>query len=117
MTPSIVPLGDSAITVTLGDRIDALLSRRVWAAAERIRVAKLPSVREVVAAYAALTVYYDPLHTDFESLSAQLSQLLAAEGGSGSGPTLEPREFRVPFATTGPTSTRSPAASSSPPQK
>jgi len=100
MTPSVAPLGDSAVTVTFGEAIDPSLSRRVWATAERIRAAMLPSVREVVAAYAALAVYYDPLHTDFESLSAQLNELSVADGGTG--PALEPREFRIPVRYDGP---------------
>jgi len=94
MNPSITPLGDSAITITLGDRIDRALNQRVRASAERIRREVLPSVREVVAAYAALTVYYDPSQVDYQFLAEKLGALIDA--GHESGSVLEGREHRIP---------------------
>jgi inhibitor of KinA len=96
----ISPLGDSAITITLGDGIDTDLSRRVCALADHIAASKLPSVLEVVPAYAALAVYYDPEHEDYSSLAAQLQSLVASAVNPGS--MIEGREHRIPVRYDGP---------------
>jgi inhibitor of KinA len=57
----IAPLGDSALLVTVGDRIDEATHARVRAAVLALRAANLPSVTEIVPAYASLTVFYQPL--------------------------------------------------------
>ncbi|HEY4301835.1 MAG TPA: 5-oxoprolinase subunit PxpB [Candidatus Didemnitutus sp.] len=57
----IVPLGDSALLVTVGDRIDEATHARVRAAALALRAGHLPAVTEIVPAYASLTVFYQPL--------------------------------------------------------
>lgn len=70
--PRIAALGDAAITITVGDVVSRPLHDRVLALAERIRAAGLPGVEDTIAAYTAVTVYYDPLHVSFESLAEQL---------------------------------------------
>jgi KipI family sensor histidine kinase inhibitor len=86
--PRVDPLGDCALTLTLGDSVDAATNARVHAAAEAIRAAGLPAVRDVVPAYAALSVFYEPLHTDYAQIAARVLELAgsaetipAAEGG------------------------------------
>jgi len=54
-------LGDSALTLTLGDGIDADLNRNVHALAARLASAALVGVREITPAYASLLIHYDPL--------------------------------------------------------
>lgn len=79
-TPSvrIHPLGESAITVSFGDTVDIGLNARVHAAAAAIRDAALEPVAELVPAYSALTVFYDPLHTDYVDLAPRLLELAQA---------------------------------------
>jgi KipI family sensor histidine kinase inhibitor len=90
---SLAPLGDAALLVTLGDRVDTALAARVRALAARLRAAPPAGVHEVVPAYAALAVYYDPLHTDYDAIAASLRPLLAADA-----PAVAPagREVRIP---------------------
>lgn len=98
--PRVAPLGDGAITLTLGDRVDAALVRRVRTLAAAVRRANLPAVHDVVPAYAALTVYYDALHTDHAALAARL---LAVADSAGEANTLPAgREHRIPVRYDGP---------------
>ena len=80
-TPVIVPLGDSALTILLGDRIDAALAARAHRLAERIRTAEIESVQEVVVGYAAVTVWYDALRVALKKVTDALDPLVAADPG------------------------------------
>lgn len=59
--PKIVPLGDSALLVQLGDEIDLTINQRVHTLAALINISSLDGVIETVPAYATLLVHYDPL--------------------------------------------------------
>lgn len=54
------PLGDRALTVTLGAHIDEATHRRVRAACARLDALAIPGVIELVGAFASVTVHYDP---------------------------------------------------------
>ncbi|MBA4138305.1 MAG: kinase inhibitor [Opitutus sp.] len=54
------PLGDKALRVEVGERIDEATQARVQAACAAIEAASLPGVRELVPAYTTITVHYDP---------------------------------------------------------
>ncbi len=56
----ISPLGDSALMVELGDRIDEATHRRVQAAWRALAAEPLPGVSESVPAYTSVTLFYDP---------------------------------------------------------
>lgn len=56
---TIVPLGESAWTVVLGDKISRALHQRVTAMAARIDAAQLPGLVEIVPAYATVTVFFE----------------------------------------------------------
>ena len=53
-------LGDQALLVRFGDRIDAELNRRVHALVEAIRQDRPAWVDDIVPAYASLAVFVDP---------------------------------------------------------
>jgi KipI family sensor histidine kinase inhibitor len=76
--PRIAPLGDGAITVALGDAVELALNARVHRLAAAVRAAALPGVVDVVPAYAALTVHYEPLHQGHDDLAAALAPLAEA---------------------------------------
>lgn len=61
MKPAIVPLGDSALLVQLGDEIDLTINQRVHALAALITASPLAGIVETVPAFATLLVHYDPL--------------------------------------------------------
>ena len=57
--PNLVPLGESAWTVVLGDKISRALHQRVTGLAARIASARLPGVIEIVPAYSTVTVFFE----------------------------------------------------------
>ncbi len=67
-----VPLGDRAITVVLGDQVDAELNRRATRLAAALRDRPPPGMRDVVPAYATVSVWYDPRETGYDALEAEL---------------------------------------------
>ena len=76
-TPHVRALGDAAITIELGRERSPELLRQVHAAAANIRAAGIDSVQDVVPAYLALTVFYDPLRKSFDEISKQVLDVVA----------------------------------------
>ena len=70
MLPRILPCGDSALAVEFGTVVDPRLNARVLALDERL--AGIPGIVEAVPTYRSLLVHYDPVATDFATLSAAL---------------------------------------------
>lgn len=91
------PLGDQAITITLGDSIDEATRRRVRAATVRIERAALPGVVDLVPAFASVTLHYDPsavaADASYEYLVERLTPLLASTSDDAFAP---PRVVEIP---------------------
>jgi KipI family sensor histidine kinase inhibitor len=88
-------LGDTAVTITFGADRSAELLRQVHAAARSLKAASIPQVEDIVPAYLALTVFYDPLGTSYEEISRKL--LDACDRATHSPPKAAPsREHRIP---------------------
>jgi inhibitor of KinA len=66
----IVPAGDSALIVEFEERIDPGVNARTIACADAIQAAAIGGVRDVVPTYRSVAVYFDPLHTNSEALTA-----------------------------------------------
>ena len=79
MNSAFTPLGDSAVTLALGEGISPELNDRVVAEARRISAAAIPGVHDVVAAYASLTIHYNPERIGYADLISRL-----ASGGTSS---------------------------------
>jgi KipI family sensor histidine kinase inhibitor len=75
--PKIVPLGDSALLVQLGDEIDVTLNQQVHALAALINSSRFEGVIETVPAYATLLVHYDPLILSFVQMKNYLREKVA----------------------------------------
>ena len=73
-TCRIVPAGDSALIVEFEDRIEVAINSRAVRMADSIRAAALPGVRDVVPTFRSVAVYFDPLRTDFDGLTACLER-------------------------------------------
>lgn len=58
--PRIFPLGESAVLVELGDRIDPDIHHQVLSLAAELEARSFPGLIEVVPAFNTLAVYYDP---------------------------------------------------------
>ncbi|HLO18264.1 MAG TPA: 5-oxoprolinase subunit PxpB [Anaerolineales bacterium] len=91
--PKIVPLGDSALLVQLGDEIDLTINQQVHALAALLRISPPDGVIETVPAYATLLIHYDPLvlmYTEIRGwIHAKLDQLEDAI-------LRKPRQLEVP---------------------
>ncbi|MEF2965759.1 5-oxoprolinase subunit PxpB [Paenibacillus sp. M1] len=85
----IVPLGDSALNVCFGDRVDPVIYHRVKQLADHLDRHPLPGMIEYVPAYATVTIYYDPL------------ALITGENGGGEtkGDTAFEASGKPPFDT------------------
>lgn len=71
------PLGDQALLLVFGDRIDAGAHERVMAAARAIRDATPDGIRELVPAYTTLGVWFDPSRREHGELGEELVRLVS----------------------------------------
>lgn len=99
--PRMVPLGESAVTLSWGDSVSLETNAIVLRAAAVIRAADIEGVTDLVPAYSALSVFYDPLHIEYETMAKRLSDLVDTTGDSDSAPT-RPREHEIPVSYDGP---------------
>lgn len=72
MKPRLLALGDGALTLEFGDRIDSALNARVMAARDALEALELDGISDVVPTYRSLTVHFDPLRLDREVLAERL---------------------------------------------
>jgi len=69
------PLGDQALLVVLGERIEPRVNNRVHRLADLIRAGGLPGLTDLVPAYATLAVHYDPGTWTAAALAGELERL------------------------------------------
>lgn len=74
-SPTVRLLGDAALLIEFGNRIDPEINARVLAAWRAIESLRLPGVRDVVPAYASVTVHIDPALPEQERLCSRLLAL------------------------------------------
>lgn len=88
----VLPCGDTALVVELGNVVDRALNARVLALAAAIENAGLHGVSEVVPTFRSLMVHYDPLTTSHADLKMAIEPLI------GAGPALLPpgRRWTLP---------------------
>src|SRR6185369_14576912 len=89
----IVPAGESALIVEFEERIDPGVNARTIACAGAIQAARLMGVRDVVPTYRSVAVYFDPLHTNGDALTACLER---AAGGALSQIATSSVAVRIP---------------------
>lgn len=92
------PLGDQAVTVTLGTTIDEATHRRVRAAVARIDRAQPPGLIDLVPAFASITVHYDPAvgasaDSPYDAFVGRLEHILNASSDETLPP---PRVVEIP---------------------
>lgn len=71
--PRILPVGEAAVTVEFGNRIDSALTRRVHALDAQLTPDSLPGLIETVPTYRALLVRYNPRVSPADEIEAALS--------------------------------------------
>jgi KipI family sensor histidine kinase inhibitor len=89
------PLGDSAVTISFGTERSAELLQRIQATARALEAAQIPHVEDIVPAYLALTVFYDPLNATYGEMSAKLVDACAGQMATA-GPAVESRDHVIP---------------------
>jgi KipI family sensor histidine kinase inhibitor len=95
VVPRVVPLGDSAVTIVIGEGISRDLSRKVLRIAETLQSA--PMITEVVPAYASLTLFYDPLAVTYAELLDGIRPLVErSQPDPAAGTTDAPRTVHIP---------------------
>jgi inhibitor of KinA len=93
MKPRIVPLGDSAVLVQLGDEIDLTVNQRVHTLANLVITSAIDGIIETVPAYTTLLVHYDPLALSFTQIKNILREKLTQIQENESH---QPRQIEVP---------------------
>jgi KipI family sensor histidine kinase inhibitor len=73
--PRILPCGDRAVSVELGDEISREANARVLALEYLLKQRAMPGVVETVPTFRSLLVYYDPLAVGADELAAALRTL------------------------------------------
>jgi KipI family sensor histidine kinase inhibitor len=92
---TILPLGDSAVVIDLGETIGPAIAARARAVAGCIERQRLPWVVDVVSAFASVAVHCDLMKApEFEAMRLELEQLATAAAGDAS--VEEGRTFVVP---------------------
>ena len=67
--PKIVPLGDAALLIQLGDEIDISINQRVHALAAILDAFPMEGLIEMVPAYGTLLLHYNPLFLTYANIS------------------------------------------------
>jgi inhibitor of KinA len=73
--PRLLPCGDMAVSVELGDEISREVNARVLALEYLIQQKAVPGVTETVPTFRSLLVYYHPFAVGYEELAATLRAL------------------------------------------
>ena len=97
----IYPLGDQAIVIDWGNRIDTGLNQQVRAVHAHLRDHPLPGIRDLIPAYSSLTILLDlgellqqsPGRPPFEMMRTQLDRMLP---GLENRPVQEGRRVDIP---------------------
>lgn len=98
----IVPLGDTALRIEMGEKIDEATHRKVRGALQALETGEpLPGVREFVPAYTTVTLFYDPAAVvdagaPAEEIASWLTAKVAARLKSAKAPKLSGRTIEVP---------------------
>jgi inhibitor of KinA len=70
--PRCVPLGDSAITVVIGEGMSRELSAEVMRLTRTLTDRDIEGVLDIVPSYASLAVYYDPGHMPYDQVTSRV---------------------------------------------
>ncbi|MDO5132034.1 MAG: 5-oxoprolinase subunit PxpB [Eubacteriales bacterium] len=73
----ICPVGDCALTIVFGQRIDPEISRIVRNARKYLSRKNIEGVTEYIQTYASLLVHYDAIATGYDELSERLTEELS----------------------------------------
>ncbi len=87
------PLGDSALLVELGDKIDSAINQRVHALNALLQTHSIAGIIETVPAYCTLLIHYDPLILTLNQVTHWVQDKLTQVDDSLNR---KPRQLEVP---------------------
>ena len=87
------PLGDAALLVELGDKIDSTVNQRVHALNALLQTKNIAGIVETVPAYCTLLIHYDPLILTFDQVTHWVRDKLTQVDDSLNR---KPRQLEVP---------------------
>ena len=87
--PRIREAGDSAIVVELGEGIDPAVNARAVALAGRLRADAIDGVRDVIATFRSVAVFFDPQRVDLDALKARVVATPTDATDSAGRPAIE----------------------------
>jgi inhibitor of KinA len=94
------PLGDRAITITLGTAIDEATHRLVRATTQALAARGIAGITDVVPAFASVTIHYDPAAVSGDAAASPHARLLAQVRETVAGVRAEhlpaPRVIEIP---------------------
>jgi KipI family sensor histidine kinase inhibitor len=79
MKAEIIPAGDNALVIMLGNKIEEALNKRIHSIALAIEEAKPEWLIEVVPTYTTICIYYDPILINYEKLKREVKSFLKAK--------------------------------------
>jgi KipI family sensor histidine kinase inhibitor len=91
-SPRLLALGDRTLLVEFGTTIDVALNARALALAAGLAERRVAGVRDIVPAFAAVAVHFDPLRVRLDVLEAALEDVLARtahDDAMAEGPLVE----------------------------
>ncbi|MGH9420835.1 MAG: 5-oxoprolinase subunit PxpB, partial [Thermoanaerobaculia bacterium] len=94
--PSLTPLGDRCVTVSIGEGISVELSQNVMKYANAIKAAGIHGVTDVVASYASIGVFYEPLVLSFDDIVPELRSITQTADSADLDSAEESRLIRIP---------------------
>jgi KipI family sensor histidine kinase inhibitor len=84
MTPTLLPCGDSALVLQIGEKIDAEANSRIIALAAELEASTPPGVLEIVPTYRSLLLRYDPERIRGAELEQRLLEAFEHPATAGS---------------------------------
>lgn len=96
----LAPLGDSALGITVADRISPDAIRRVHSLTASLRSAGIPGIQDVVPAYTGVVLFYDPLHLDYRDLAGVIRGQWSDTNSAAQD--IPPRSWTIPVTYDGP---------------
>ena len=87
------PLGDSALLVQLGDKIDSAINQRIHALNALLQTKSIAGIIETVPAYCTLLIHYDPLILTLNQITSWVRDNLTQVDDSLNR---KPRQLEVP---------------------
>ncbi len=85
--PKIVPVGDQAVNIEFGNEISDAINDRVYAFADALTSLPPPWIRELVPTYRSLLVHYDAAKFDFDTINAEMLELVQSNSSVASSAT------------------------------